>query len=177
MPPPPPIKRVGSGCLIMRVRTRPTPNGPTPPTHLGPRLLQAPASSLDKSWVKPRSETGGPRTPPPIYQPVRFRPARSTATGRQLHPRRALGGRRCPACPPPPPRKRRRYLHACMARPAITFMAPRSAKRAVAAGGLSEDAAPASVPTITTTHAHAHRDRLSWPGLARPAVSLRSPFS
>jgi hypothetical protein len=40
------------------------------------------------------------------------------------------------------------------------FMAPRSAKR----GGLSEDA-PASVPTFTTTHAHAHRERLSGPAL------------
>jgi hypothetical protein len=39
-------------------------------------------------------------------------------------------------------------------------MAPRSAKR----GGLSEDA-PASVPTFTTTHAHAHRERLSGPAL------------
>ncbi|KAJ1285793.1 hypothetical protein BS78_03G304400, partial [Paspalum vaginatum] len=45
--------------------------------------------------------------------------------------------------------------------------APRSAKRGVAAGRLARTR-PASVSPPTASHAHAHRDRLSWP-VARPA--------
>nr|TKW17235.1 hypothetical protein SEVIR_5G352766v2 [Setaria viridis] len=59
------------------------------------------------------------------------------------------------------------------------FMAPRSAKRGVAAGRTRQDA-PRQCPHFTTTHAHAHRDRLSWPdpapaGSSAPLISRSFP--
>jgi hypothetical protein len=65
------------------------------------------------------------------------------------------------------------------------FMAPRSAKRGVAAGGEeTQRTSPApAVSPLATTHAHAHaphRDRLAWPGprflCARLSRSFRCGF-
>lgn len=61
-----PIKRVGSGSRLPDPACAATNKfSPSP-------LLRA---SLDKSSQRPRRGTGGPWTPPPIYQPVRFPPS------------------------------------------------------------------------------------------------------